>query len=217
VALLDVWNDIRWYLRRAEMPRYQTIKTVFETWIRLVAPVMPFAAEELNRKMGNKGLIATADWPSTVDFPRDEEAEISELLVAKVIEDARNLLKIIKEKKHRLTIYAPSAAASGFFFALAKSEKDGANRGDVIRKYASSWIKPDRVIKLQHELGGELVARLAALGELDEFAILSEAVPFLSDEIGIQVRVFEAGQKNVEDPANKAKDALPFKPSFYLE
>ena len=218
VALLDVWNDIRWYLRRAEKPRYDTLKMVFETWIRLVAPFIPFAAEELNSRMGNKGLITTADWPSVVDFPLDEEAEISELLVVKVIEDARNLLKIIKEKKSRLTIYVASDTASAYFLELANSEKGGAgNRGEVIRKYASSGIKPERVIKLQHELGRELVARLTSLGKFDEFAVLSDGALFLSNEIGIEVRVFKAGEKNVEDPANKAKDALPFKPSFYLE
>jgi leucyl-tRNA synthetase len=218
VALLDVWNDIRWYLRRAEKPRYGTVKTVFETWIRLVAPFIPFAAEELNSKMGNKGLITTADWPSVVDFPLDEEAEVSELLVAKVIEDARNLLKIIKEKKNRLTIYVSSDTAYQYFLELANSEKGGAgNRGEVIRKYASSGIKPERVIKLHYELGQELVARLTALARFDEFAVLSGGAPFLSNEIGIEVRVFKAGGKKVEDPANKAKDALPFKPSFYLE
>jgi leucyl-tRNA synthetase len=218
VALLDVWNDIRWYMRRAEKPRYDTLKMVFETWIRLVSPFIPFAAEELNSRMGNKGLITTADWPSTSDFPLDEEAEVSELLVAKVIEDARNLLKIIKERKTRLTIYAASDTAYGFFLALADTEKGGAgNRGEVIRKYASSGIKPDRVIKLQYELGQELVRRLTLLGDFDEFEVLKNGAPFLSNEIGIEVRVFKAGGAKVEDPANKAKDALPFKPSFYLE
>jgi len=217
VALLDVWNDVRWYLRRSEKPRYQTLRLVFETWIRLVAPFIPFAAEEVNSRMGNKGLITTADWPSVVDFPHDEEAEVSELLVTKVIEDARNLLKIIKEKKARLTIYVSSKTASDYFFDLAKSEKAGADRGEVIRKYASSGIKPDRVMKLRYELGQELVDRLASLGGLDEFAVLSRGVAFLSDEVGIQVRVFKAGDPKTEDPANKAKDALPFKPSFYLE
>ena len=218
VALLDVWNDVRWYLRRWESPRYDTLKLVFETWIRLVAPFIPFAAEEINSKMGNKGLISTADWPSIVDFPLDDEAEVSELLVAKVVEDARNLLKIIKEKKSRLTIYVSSKTASDYFFELSKSDKAGAsNRGDVIRKYASSGIKPERVIKLQHELGQELVERLAKLGGLDEFSVLSEGAPFLSQEVGIDIRVFKAGDKKTEDPANKAKDALPFKPSFYLE
>ncbi len=218
IALLDVWNDIRWYLRRTEKPRYETLKSVFETWIRLVAPFVPFAAEELNKKMGNKGLITTADWPSAVDFPLDEEAEVSELLVAKVIEDARNLLKIIKERKSRLTIYVSSDVASEYFLELAKSEKLGAGgRGEVIRKYASSGIKPERVIKLQHELGEGLVARLSSLKAFDEFGVLGDAVAFLSKEVGIETRVFKAGEKKVEDPANKAKDALPFKPSFYLQ
>jgi len=218
VAMLDVWNDIRWYLRRSDKPRYGTIKMVFETWIRLVAPFIPFAAEELNSRMGNKGLITTADWPSVVDFPHDEEAEVSELLVAKVIEDARNLLKIIKEKKTRLTIYVASDTAYGFFLGLADTEKGGAGkRGDVIRKYASSGIKPERVIKLQYELGQDLVQRLVLLGEFAEFDVLKDAAPFLASEIGIEVRVFKSGGAKVEDPANKAKDALPFKPSFYLE
>jgi leucyl-tRNA synthetase len=218
VALLDVWNDIRWYLRRAETPRHDTLKMVFETWIRLVSPFIPFTAEELNAKMGNKGLITTADWPSPVDFPLDEAAEVSELLVAKVIEDARNLLKIIKEKKTRLTMYAASDTASGYFLELANTEKGGTGkRGEVIRKYASSGIKPERMIKLQYELGQELVARLTSLKKFDESAVLSDGATFLSNEIGIKVRVFKAGEKKVEDPANKAKDALPFKPSFYLE
>ncbi len=217
VAFLDLWNDIRWYLRRAEKPRSRTLKMVFETWIRLVSPFMPFAAEELNRRMGNKGLVTTADWPSPVDFPRDEAAEVSELLVAKVIEDARNLLKIIREQKKRLTIYVSSDVATRYFLELAKSEKDKtANRGDVIRKYASSGIKPERIIKLKHELGDELVGRLSSLEKFDEFGVLSDSAGFLSKEIGLEVRVFKAGEK-IEDPANKAKDALPFKPSFYLE
>ena len=79
--------------------------------------------------MGNKGLITTADWPSVVDFPLDEAAEVSELLVAKVIEDARNLLKIIKEQKKRLTIYVASDVASEYFLELAKSEKGGRKPG----------------------------------------------------------------------------------------
>jgi leucyl-tRNA synthetase len=168
--------------------------------------------------MGNKGLIAIADWPSPVDFHLDEIAEVSELLVGKVIDDARNLLRIIKEQKKRLTIYVASDVATRYFLELAKSEKSkAANRGDVIRKYASSGIKPERVIKLQYELGEGLVGRLASLEQFDEFAVLNGSAAFLSKEVGLEVRVFKAGDKKVEDPANKAKDALPFKPSFYLE
>jgi leucyl-tRNA synthetase len=217
VALLDLWNDIRWYLRRTEKPRYETLSLVFETWMRLLAPFTPFAAEELNRKMGSKGLISTADWPSVVDFQPDEAAEVSELLVAKVIEDARNLLKIIREEKKSLNIYVASDAAIEFFMEMARSGREKTDRGSVIKKYASSGIKPERVMKLQHELGEELVGRLLSAKDYDEFKVLDSAASFLSKEVGIEIRVFKAGSRNVHDPANKAKDALPFKPSFYLE
>ena len=217
ICLLDLWNDIRWYLRRTDKPSQETLTLVFETWVRLLAPFIPFAAEELNSKMGAKGLISTADWPSVVDFQSDDTAEISELLVTKVIEDARNLLKIIKEKKSTLTIYVSSDGAKSFFLEMASAEREKADRGTVIRKFASSGIKPERVIRLLHELGEELTGRLLSSKGYDEFKVLDSAARFVSDEVGIRVQVFKAGTKEAKDPANKAKDALPFKPSFYLE
>jgi hypothetical protein len=51
----------------------------------------------------------------------------------------------------------------------------------------------------------------------DEFSILSAASAFLSSELGIEVKVFKADQKDIYDPAKKANGALPFKPAFYLE
>jgi leucyl-tRNA synthetase len=219
IALLDIWNDVRWYLRRGKVaPRRQTLELVFEAWIRLLAPFVPFACEEINKRMGGKGLISTADWPSTVDFQADEGAELSELLVTSVMDDARNLLKIIKEQKKTLNLYASSDDARGYFMELYAAQKTpGGDRGAVIKKYSKTGIKPERVIKLQHELGDALLARLASLPDFDEFQVLLDAQEFLSGEMGVEVRVFKAGEKDVHDPAGKAKGALPFKPAFYLE
>ncbi len=217
VALLDVWNDIRWYLRREEGPRRQTMELVSETWIRLLSPFIPFAAEELNQRNGGKGLMSTADWPSTTEFPEDLGAETAELLVNRVLEDARNLLKIIKESKKKLSLYVSSDEASSYFTELSRVQKEGGDRGSVIKKYAGTGIKPERVIKLQYELGEELVQRLAGLEDFDEFHILKGAATFISSELGIEVNVFKAGGKDVYDPGKKAGGALPFKPAFYLE
>jgi leucyl-tRNA synthetase len=217
IAMLDVWNDVKWYVRRSEKPRQQTLSTVFETWIRLLSPFIPFAAEELNRKMGNKGLISTADWPSNQDFPLDKGAETSELLITEVIEDARNLLKIIKETKKRMNVYVASKQAIEFFLRMAEASMGNGSRGDVIKKYSSLGIKPEKIIKLQHELGEELTKTLLSVPDFDEFGVLSGASHFLTDELGLEVRVFRAGEAGTHDPANKAKDALPFKPAFFLE
>ena len=217
VALLDVWNDIRWYLRREEKPRRQTLELVIETWIRLLSPFIPFAAEELNQRLGGKGMITTADWPSTIEFPEDTAAETAEMLVNSVLDDARNLLKIIKDSKRSLNLYVRSDDARAYFLELYRVQKEHGDRGSVIKKYAGTGIKPEKVIKLQYELGAELVERLALLEGFDEFEILSGAAPFISSEIGMEVRVFKAGQEGIYDPAKKANGALPFKPSFYLE
>jgi leucyl-tRNA synthetase len=220
VALLDIWNDVRWYLRRSRRPRQQTLRTVFEAWIRLLCPFIPFAAEELNKKvMGNKGLISTAEWPSTKDFRVDSTAVVSEQLLTKVIEDARNLLKIVKKdhQKSTLNIYAPSEEANHFFVEMVRSGTDKAKRGETIKRFSGLGIRPDRVIKLEYELGSDLSQKIAEAADLDEYEVLADASQFLSREICIQIKVAKAGQKNIHDPANKAKDALPFKPAFLLE
>ncbi len=217
IALLEMWNDIRWYLRRSEKPRRKTLELVFAAWIRLLSPFTPFASEELNKRMGGKGLLSTADWPSPVDFAINEEAEIAELLVNTVIEDGRNLLKIIKEKKTTLNVYTSSDEAYLYFAELYEAQRAGGNRGEVIKKYAATGIKPERIIKRQHELGDELTAKLVSVKGFDEFTTLAGASAFLSGELGIEVRVCKAGAAGIHDPAKKAPAALPFKPSFYLE
>lgn len=219
IALLDVWNDIRWYMRREEQrPRKETLDLVFGAWIRLLSPFTPFASEELNRRMGGKGLLSTADWPSTADFPVDEAAEMAELLINTVIEDARNLLKIVKDdKKTTLNIYAASEDSHDYFVELYRAQASGGNRGEVIKKHASSGIRPERIIKLQHELGDELSNRIASVEGFDEFRILKGASSFLAGEFGIKVNVYKAGGSEIHDPAKKSPGALPFKPGFFLE
>jgi leucyl-tRNA synthetase len=217
VALNDVWNDVRWYLRREPEPRRQTLQLVFESWIRLLSPFIPFAAEELNRRSGGKGIISIADWPSPRDFPTDQVAETSEVLVNRVLDDARNLLKIFKQSKSRLNIYVGSDEARNYFLELAAAERDHTDRGAVIKKYARTGIKPERIIKHRHELGEALVALLSSTPEFDEYDVLASAAKFISREIGLEVAVFKAGKGEIYDPTKKAVSALPFKPAFYLE
>ena len=213
---LDMWNDIRYYLRRTK-PRKQTLAEVFGAWARMMSPFTPFMAEDLNHELGGKGLVSQADWPSVRDFPLDEEAELAEAVTGKVIEDARNVLRVVKGPRSKLNVYVASAAAKDYFYDLASAKRKGENVGQIVKKHASLKIQPDRVFKLTFEVGEEMLAKLLSHKGFDEFKTLSESSKFLSDELGIEVVVQRAGAKETRDPANKAKDALPTKPSFYLE
>ena len=214
---LDVWNDVRYYLRRAEHPRKRTLADVFNAWVRMMSPFTPFMAEELNHELGGKGLVCQADWPSPKDFPLDEEAELAEAVLGRVIDDARNVLKVVKGPRSMLNVYVCSDSARSYFLELAAAKRKNENVGAVVKKYAPLKIQPDRVFKLTFDIGEDMLGKLLSQKGFDEYEILSDAAGFMSEELGIKVAVQKAGSKEIHDPANRAKDALPTKPGFYLE
>ena len=214
---LDLWNDIRYYLRRGEKPRKQTLDDVFGAWVRMISPFTPFMAEDLNHELGGKGLVCQADWPSVRDFPLDERAELAEAVMNKVVEDARNVLRVVKGPRTKLNVYVCSDSAKSYFFDLAAAKKGNGNVGQVVKKFASLKIPPDRVFRLVYELGDEMLAKLLSHRELDECKTLTEASEFISSELGIKVVVQMAGAKDLRDPAGRAKAALPTKPGFFIE
>ena len=216
-AFLDVWNDIRYYIRRTGKPRKETLVEIFNAWMRIMAPFAPFMAEDLNHELGNKGLACQADWPSLKDFPRDEEAELAETVVSKVIEDARNVLKVVKGPHSQLNVYVSSDFARSYFMELVAVKQEKGNVGAIVKKFSVLKIVPDRVFKLTFELGEEMVGKYLVNRGFDEYEALSEASEFMSGELGVRVNVQKAGGKGTRDPANKGKDALPMKPAFFLE
>ncbi len=214
---LDLWNDVRYYIHRTEKPRKQTLVDVFSAWVRMMSPFTPFMAEELNHELGGKGLVCQADWPSTKDFPLDERAELAEAVMNRVIEDARNVLKVVKGPRTTLNIYVCSDQAKSFFYELAAAKRKDENVGLVIKKFAALKVQPGRILKLSYEIGDEMLTKLLSNRGFDEFRTLSDASGFMSKELGIKVVVQRAGAKDIRDPANKARDALPTKPGFFLE
>ncbi|MGD0477619.1 MAG: leucine--tRNA ligase [Nitrososphaerales archaeon] len=216
-TFLDMWNDIRYYLRRSRKPRKETLVDVFNAWLRMMAPFAPFMAEELNHELGNKGLACQADWPALKDFPLDEEAELAETVVGKVIEDARNVLKVVRGPRSKLNVYVSSESARNYFMELVAAKQKKENVAAVVKKFAALKIGPDRVFKLGFELGEEMVGKYLAHRGFDEYEVLSYASEFISGELGVPVSVQKVGGKGTRDPANKGKGALPMKPAFFLE
>ncbi|MDG7026980.1 MAG: class I tRNA ligase family protein, partial [Nitrososphaerota archaeon] len=214
---LDVWNDIRYYLHRGGKPRRQTLTEVFGAWVRMMSPFTPFVAEDLNRELGGKGLASQADWPALKDFPLDEGAELAEWVLGRVTEDARKVLNVVKGPRSKLNVYVSSDQAKNYFFELAAAKQKKESVGQVVKKYSSLKIQPDRVFKLFYEIGEEALAKVASYRGFDEFATLSEASGFISKELGISVVVQKSGASGLHDPGGKAKDALPTKPALYLE
>ncbi len=216
-AYLDVWNDIRWYVYRSKKPNRKVLSDSFAAWAKLIAPFTPFVAEDLHHELGGKGLMSQADWPSLKDFPVDEEAELGEIVIGRVIEDARNVLRVVKGPRTVLNVYVASDSARSYFLEMVTARQKKENVGAVVKRFAALKIQPDRVFKLAYELGDELLGKFTSQRRFDEFSVLSGAEDFISKELGIRTKVQKAGGKEMHDPAGKAKDALPLKPALFLE
>jgi leucyl-tRNA synthetase len=72
-----------------------------ESFLKLISPFCPHIAEEIWHDLGNKNFISLEDWPAADEKKINPEFEKQEQEVTQIIEDIRNILRIIKEKQNK--------------------------------------------------------------------------------------------------------------------
>ncbi len=213
-------NDLQWYSKRADRMK---LREFFEHWTLLVAPFMPHIAEEFWQKLGTKKCVKDSKFVSLAQFPAadeskiDENVERGEDLVLSVREDIANILKLVKiDKPKKISLYvAPSWKRKVFGIVFKERAFDKSMKACMA----------DPAIK---EKGGEVsklvekfVKNIGTLGESampedDELASISDACAFLGKEFGCEVSAARESEAP-EAHAQKAKNALPMKPSIFIE
>ncbi len=76
----------------------ETDKATLESFLKLLSPFCPHIAEELWSKIGNKGFIGLADWPSYDEKKINSKFDLEDKALGKVIGDVNNIVKLIREK-----------------------------------------------------------------------------------------------------------------------
>ncbi|MEM2914252.1 MAG: leucine--tRNA ligase, partial [Candidatus Bathyarchaeia archaeon] len=105
IAFFEVWNDIRWYMRRIDTPNTKVVREVTDIWIRLISPFTPYLAEELWHLIGKKEFVSLAEWPVYDDSKIDITAEEVENLLKNLIEDTTNIIKVTRIIPKRICYY----------------------------------------------------------------------------------------------------------------
>ncbi len=226
-ALYGLYNDWRWYVRRTGGRIGEAGRKFIETWIRLLAPFIPFACEEAWSMMGGKGFVSLAEWPKPDESLIDEEAELREELVTRVIEDARNIMEVMKQKPRKMIIYVASREKLGLLEQSLKLSDEGLGKalGELARWVATnlpnlkrsaanlSKIMLDTASSLKPRYKHEHIINAAK----KEYETYLEAVEFMGRELGLNVEVYREGEEGIYDPKGKSKSALPLRPGIYLE
>jgi len=94
----NLYNEFKKYLQVAECDN-KILSQMLTKWIKLMVPITPHIAEELWEKIGGKGFVSVAEWPSADESKINEKFDIAEKAVEKTVSDIVNVLKIIKEKQ----------------------------------------------------------------------------------------------------------------------
>jgi leucyl-tRNA synthetase len=218
-CLYGMEADLRWYRRRiggGSTPG-PAARALASAWVRLLAPFIPYTCEALWEALGEKGPIAFAPWPEADEAKIRKDAELSEELLARTVEDIESIVKILPASpKEILILVAPEWKRSVFITIGGASEKREVVReimkdGEMRKRGKEAADAVKQITSLVHRLPPDQVEGLLA-NSIDELKVFGAAKDFLEREFRVRVTVLPAD--GAAHP--KAKLALPYKPAIVI-
>ena len=224
-VIYDVWNDLRWYQRRAKADS-KTVKAFISMWIKLLTPFAPHIAEEAWRKMEQSGFVSVSEWPRIDESTIDTQSDELENLVKQTLEDTQEIItttKITPKKVHYYT--AAKWKQRAYNEALTRAETQPETLDALIRDMIAAKSPAPRelpkftakIIKQVRTTPTELRKRRLKTGEIDELAALSDARSFFAKELKTEIEAQSEEDPKLYDPKGRAKFAEPYRPAIFIE
>jgi leucyl-tRNA synthetase len=216
-------EHLRWYRRRADLDRpgaRWTLRHVLEQRLRLLAPFVPFVANELHEQLTGTP-AEDAPWPEPDPTAESVTVEVHERQVARLTDDVNDIVDVTGTEPETIRIYTAADWKGRVFEAVAEAGPDvGAAMGKAMQ-YDSLRERGDEVNDLVQELV-EVVRgldddELQAMREMNERAVYEAAVGFLHREFDARVELYAEDDEDVYDPADRAESAVPFRPAIHIE
>jgi leucyl-tRNA synthetase len=228
IALFEVWNDFRWYIRRKGKTEAKAVQEALEVWLRLLAPFAPYVCEELWSATGKDTFISLAEWPRVDEDKVDVLAEERENLLTDLIDDTLNVLKATKISPTRICYYTAASWKWRVYRNLvAKAVEGKVKVNEVMKELAKdSTLKQNmkavasfvaKVLKALSKLPNERKARIAKIEMTNEKEIIEDALGFLKERFNAEVTVHGEEDEARYDPKRRAALATPGQPAIYIE
>jgi len=215
-------EHLRWYRRRTDTDRpgaVRTLRDVLSVRLRLLAPFVPFMANELHERLTGEPAEEAA-WPDPDPDFESPVVEARETLVADLLEDVRDIVEVTGTDPETVRVYVAADWKRAVFDAVHEVGPDIGAVMSAAMEDASLRERGEAV----NDLAGDLVAfargrdddRLDALAELDERAVYEDATAFFEREFDAAVEVY-AEDGDPVDPEGTADQSVPFRPAVHIE
>lgn len=207
----------------SELYRYQnlihqeTFEKAAEKSILLLAPFAPHLCEEMWEQRGNEGFVSKAKWPHFDEEKISKEIEAGEELVEQIVEDIKEISKIVEGKPELVKIFiAPKLEHKIFRNVKNLIPETGApDIGSILQKLPNKY--PSHETKIKKVVPKLLQDRSkippVIIGQKQEQDVLTRNKPLIEEQIDTPIQILLASAS--DHP--KAKEARPMRPGIYLE
>ncbi len=214
-------ENLRWYRRRADLDRpgaRATLREVLEARLGLLAPFVPFMANELHERLTGEEVGA---WPEADSDLESAPLEAREQLVRDLSEDVNDIVDVTGTDPETIRVYVAADWKQRVFEEVVETGPDiGAVMGRVMQ-YEGLRERGDEVNDLVQDLVEVVREReeslLSVMVDLDEREAYEAAGRFLSREFDADVEVYAEDDPDVVDPGDKAGNAQPLRPAVHVE
>ena len=215
-------EHLTWYRRRTDTDRpgaKWALREVLRARLRLLAPFVPFIANELHEQLTGEP-VEDAAWPEPDPEFESTRTEVEERLVADVVDDIADIADVTDTDPETIRLYVAADWKRTVFEEVVETGPDvGAVMGEVMQ-HESLRERGDAVNDLVQEMVSVVRERndetLEAMDKIDEQSVYEAAQSFLAREFDADIEVY-AEDDNPRDPAGKADQAEPFRPAVYIE
>ncbi len=226
-ALYGLYGDWKWYLRRNGGKLGKAARKFVENWIKLLAPFIPFTAEECWSILGKDGFVSAESWPEPDEKLIDEVRELEEEALIRLMEDIRSIIEVYGRQPKRIVLYV---AASDKMKILEKAvdilnSKPKNPIGELIRWVISQGLvepkKASSFVKLIFDMLSAYISAykpeviMKAAGK--ELSFYQEVREFLEREFNASIEIYREDEEEIYDPKKKAHSSLPLRPGIYVE
>ena len=229
-------SDLSWYTKRVQAKKRRSevdisgiLYQINSARVAMLSPFAPHIAEEMWEKLGGTNLVSKSQWPQYSKEDVDATSIQSEELLKSTINDIANILKVTKMTPQKIVIYVNSdELKSTVYHKILGMMVGGQNNMGIVMKEiiadpqtAKAKKMPgyiQKVIKGLHSESEEIkTARLESKG-FDEKEFLSKELRGIGkEEFGVEILVYSESDKDIYDPKDKARHAMPFKPAILVE
>ena len=221
-AFYEFDEYLTWYRRRTDTDRpgaKWALREVLRVRLRLLAPFVPFLANELHEQLTGEA-VEEAAWPTPDPEFQSTRTEVEESLIEDVLDDVADIADVTDTDPETVRLYVAADWKHTVFETVVDTGPDvGAVMGEVMQDEALRE-RGDAVNDLAQAMVSVVRERdeetLAAMTEVDEQSVYEAASEFLAAEFDAAVEVY-AEDDDPPDPAGKAGQAEPFRPAVYIE